>query len=167
MRRILPILLVLAAASSALAGRPSPTPSPTPTVSPSPTASPSPSATPTPSPTPSPTPTVSPSPTASPSPSPSVTPTPSPTPSPTYPPTSPTPVPTATPNPTPTPWLINVGRKGTLAFADVGALPSTPTVVTPTTAYGSMDGFPSPTPINKILGWRNFATTTQPSASGF
>jgi len=30
------------------------------------------------------------------------------------------------PEPTPTPWQMNVGRKGTLAFADLGALPAAP-----------------------------------------
>ena len=31
------------------------------------------------------------------------------------------------PDPTPTPWQVNVGRKGTIAFADLGALPAAPT----------------------------------------
>jgi hypothetical protein len=64
-----------------------------------------------------------------------------------------------------TPWPVNRARKGTLAFADLTALPSTPTVITPTTPVVSMGGFPSPTPINKLMGWRNYATTQQTGAS--
>jgi hypothetical protein len=47
--------------------------------------------------------------------------------------------------PDPTPWPVNVARKGTLAFADLTALPSTPAI---TTAQ-----------INQLMGWRNYATT--------
>jgi Tfp pilus assembly protein PilX len=64
-----------------------------------------------------------------------------------------------------TPWPVNVARKGTLAFADVTTLPSTPTAITPTTPAGSMGGFPSTTQIGKIMGWRNYATTQQPAVS--
>ena len=64
-----------------------------------------------------------------------------------------------------TPWPVNLARKGTIAFADLTSLPSTPTVITPTTLASSMGGFPSPTPINKLMGWRNYATTQQPSSS--
>ena len=53
------------------------------------------------------------------------------------------------PNPSPTPWLTNVGRKGIVAFADLTALPATPTSTVP------------PSQINSIVGWRNFATTQQ------
>jgi Putative Ig domain len=66
-----------------------------------------------------------------------------------------------------TPWPVNLARKGTLAFADLTALPSTPTAITPTTSVGSMTGFPSPTPINKMMGWRNYATTQQPTSASF
>lgn len=64
-----------------------------------------------------------------------------------------------------TPWPVNVARKGTLAFADLRTLPATPTAITPTTPVGDMGGFPSPTPINKLMGWRNYATTQQTGAS--
>src|ERR1051326_5114483 len=53
------------------------------------------------------------------------------------------------PQPTPTPWLINVGRKGTIAFADFGALPAAPTS----------------SQMNKIVGWRNYGTTKQTATS--
>ena len=49
------------------------------------------------------------------------------------------------PEPTPTPWQVNVGRKGTVAFADLGALPAAPTS----------------SQMNKIVGWRNYGTTKQ------
>src|SRR6266576_644165 len=74
------------------------------------------------------------------------------------------------PAPGSTPWPINLARKGTLAFADLTTLPSTPTVITPTTTVGSMGGFlvSGPTgPINKFMGWRNYATTQQPSSARF
>jgi len=74
------------------------------------------------------------------------------------------------PAPGTTPWPINLARKGTLAFADLTTLPSTPTVITPTTTVGSMGGFlaSGPTgPINKFMGWRNYATTQQPSSARF
>ena len=54
-------------------------------------------------------------------------------------------------NPAPTPWLVNVGRKGTVALADL-------------TALGTYA--PPQTQIDKIVGWRNYATTGQ-SFSGF
>src|SRR5262249_44406986 len=38
------------------------------------------------------------------------------------------------PAPTVTPWPVNLARKGTFGFADLSALPATPTVITPTTA---------------------------------
>jgi hypothetical protein len=68
------------------------------------------------------------------------------------------------PSPDTTPWPVNLARKGTLAFADLTALPSTPTAITPVTPVGSMGGFLGSTPINKIMGWRNYATTKQPGA---
>src|SRR5438034_6446880 len=49
------------------------------------------------------------------------------------------------PQPTPTPWQVNVGRIGTIAFADLGALPTAPTS----------------SQMNKIVGWRNYGTTKQ------
>jgi hypothetical protein len=64
-----------------------------------------------------------------------------------------------------TPWPVNLARKGTIAFADLTTLPSMPTAITPTTPVGSMGGFPSPTPINQFMGWRNYATTQQTGAS--
>jgi hypothetical protein len=54
--------------------------------------------------------------------------------------------------PLPTPAPPNVGRKGVVAFADLTALPTT----------GS--SFVSNTAINRIIGWRNFATV-QPSGT--
>jgi hypothetical protein len=71
------------------------------------------------------------------------------------------------PSPEATAWPVNLARKGTVAFADLTTIPSTPTAITPTTPVGSMGGFPSPTPINKIMGWRNYATTQQPSSASF
>jgi hypothetical protein len=71
------------------------------------------------------------------------------------------------PPPDSTPWPVNLARKGTVAFGDLTTLPSTPTVVTPTMSPSSMGGFPSPTPINKIMGWRNYATTQQSPAPFF
>jgi Putative Ig domain len=68
-------------------------------------------------------------------------------------------------SPDSTPWPVNLARKGTLAFADLTALPSTPTAITPTTSVASMGPSPSPTLINKLMGWRNYATTQQSGAS--
>jgi hypothetical protein len=56
------------------------------------------------------------------------------------------------PNPSPTPWLTNVGRKGILAFADLTALPAAPSTTFPQSQ------------INSIVGWRNYATTQQPTS---
>jgi hypothetical protein len=69
------------------------------------------------------------------------------------------------PSPGTTPWPVNLARKGTIAFADLTALPSTPTAITPTTPVGTMGGFPGTTSINKLMGWRNLATTQQTGAS--
>jgi hypothetical protein len=68
-------------------------------------------------------------------------------------------------SPDSTPWPVNRARKGNFAFADVTTLPSTPTAITPTTPAGSMGGFPTITQIDKIMGWRNYATTQQTGAS--
>src|SRR5215831_13954136 len=65
------------------------------------------------------------------------------------------------PSPDSTPWPVNLARKGTVAFADLTALPATPTVITPTTLVNSMGGFLGSTSINKLMGWRNYATTQQ------
>ncbi len=54
--------------------------------------------------------------------------------------------------PGPTPWLVNVGRKGTTAFADLAALPAAPTT---NLAQSQVD----------IVGWRNYATTQRTGAS--
>jgi Putative Ig domain len=64
-----------------------------------------------------------------------------------------------------TPWPVNRARKGTLAFADLTALPSTPTAITPTTSVGSMGNFLTSAQIDKLMGWRNYATTQQTGAS--
>jgi len=53
------------------------------------------------------------------------------------------------PEPTPTPWQVNVGRKGIIAFADLGALPAPPTS----------------SQMNKIVGWRNYGTAKQTATS--
>jgi hypothetical protein len=55
-------------------------------------------------------------------------------------------------NPAPTPWLANVGRKGTVGFADL-------------TGLGTYA--PSQTQIDNIVGWRNYATTLRPSTQTF
>jgi hypothetical protein len=60
----------------------------------------------------------------------------------------------ANPAPCPTPWLTNVGRKGILGLADLTALPDPVTTT-----------FPQPQ-IDKIAGWRNFATTQQTGSFG-
>ncbi len=53
---------------------------------------------------------------------------------------------TGCPAPSPTPWLVNVGRKGIVAFADLTALPD------PLNLW-------SQTQVDNIVGWRNYATT--------
>jgi hypothetical protein len=55
------------------------------------------------------------------------------------------------PSPGVTPWPVNLARKGTVAFADLTALPSTPVI--------------TPAQINKLMGWRNYVTTQQTSPS--
>jgi hypothetical protein len=55
-----------------------------------------------------------------------------------------------TPTPTPTPWLVNVGRKGIMAFADL-------------TAMGSYA--PPQSQVDNIVGWRNYAMTQRTGAS--
>jgi Putative Ig domain len=63
-----------------------------------------------------------------------------------------------------TPWPVNRARKGTLAFADLTALPATPTAITPTTLVSSMGNFLITAQIDKLMGWRNYATTQQTGA---
>ncbi len=57
------------------------------------------------------------------------------------------------PAPSPTPWLTNVGRKSILGFADLTALPDTPTTKL------------AQNQIDNIVGWRNWSTTKQTGAS--
>jgi Tfp pilus assembly protein PilX len=52
-----------------------------------------------------------------------------------------------------TPWPVNIARKGTVAFADLTTLPSNPAIAT--------------AQINKLMGWRNYATTQQPTSASF
>ena len=49
-----------------------------------------------------------------------------------------------------TPWPVNLARKGTVAFADLNVLPSITT-----------------SQIKKLIGWRNYATTQQPTSTSF
>ena len=53
-------------------------------------------------------------------------------------------------NPGPTPWLVNIGRKGTVGFADL-------------TGLGTYA--PPQTQIDNIVGWRNYATTQRAFAN--
>jgi type II secretory pathway pseudopilin PulG len=62
--------------------------------------------------------------------------------------------PSATCSPAPTPWLVNVGYKGIVAFADLTALPW-PSVPSPQSR------------IDNIVGWRNYAMTQRTSSSTF
>ena len=66
-----------------------------------------------------------------------------------------------------TPWPVNLARKGTLAFADLTALPSIPTAITPTTPVGNMGNFLTATPINQLMVWRNYATTQHKTGESF
>jgi hypothetical protein len=59
-------------------------------------------------------------------------------------------------NPSPTPWLVNVGRKGIMAFVDLTALPTSNAVPAPT--------FP-PFQVDNIVGWRNYAMTQRTGAN--
>jgi hypothetical protein len=54
------------------------------------------------------------------------------------------------PNPSATPWLVNVGRKGTVGFADLTALG----------AYA-----PPQSQVDNIVGWRNYAMTQRTSSN--
>lgn len=58
------------------------------------------------------------------------------------------------PTPTATPWLVNVGRKGIVAFADLTALPAAPSTSLPQNQ------------VDNIVGWRNYAMT-QRTFTGF
>ena len=53
-------------------------------------------------------------------------------------------------NPAPTPWLTNIGRKGTVGFADLTGL----------STYA-----PPQTQVDNIVGWRNYATTLRTGAT--
>ena len=61
--------------------------------------------------------------------------------------------PSATCSPAPTPWLVNVGYKGIVAFADLTALP-----------WPSASPSPS-SRIDNIVGWRNYAMTQRSGAN--
>jgi Tfp pilus assembly protein PilX len=67
---------------------------------------------------------------------------------------SPTPGAVTIPSPSPS-RTVYPSRRGTIAFADLTALPLTPGGITP-----------NPTTISKIVGWRNYATTTVPVTGG-
>ena len=69
---------------------------------------------------------------------------------------SPTPGAVPTVSPSGTNRTFYVSRKGTVAFADLTALPLTSGGVTP-----------SPTTISRIVGWRNYATATVPAGQTF
>jgi hypothetical protein len=56
-------------------------------------------------------------------------------------------------SPQTTPWPVNLARKGTFAFADLTTLPSTPALRTDQ--------------VNQLMGWRNYATTQQPTSASF
>jgi hypothetical protein len=57
-------------------------------------------------------------------------------------------------SPSPTPWLVNVGRKGILAFADLAALSAAANTNLPQSQ------------VDNIVGWRNYAMT-QRTGSNF
>jgi len=67
---------------------------------------------------------------------------------------SPTPGAVTIPSPSPS-RTIYPSRRGTIAFADLTVLPLTPGGITP-----------NPTTISKIVGWRNYSTTTVPVTGG-
>jgi hypothetical protein len=56
-------------------------------------------------------------------------------------------------SPSPTPWLVNVGRKGIVTFADLTALPAAPSTFFPQSQ------------IDNIVGWRNYAMTQRAGAN--
>jgi hypothetical protein len=60
--------------------------------------------------------------------------------------------PSSTCSPAPTPWLVNVGRKGITAFADL-------------TALGQYA--PPPSQVDRIVGWRNYATAQRTPPANF
>ena len=70
----------------------------------------------------------------------------------------------ATPAAAATPGLLDtdVGRKGNVAFADLTALPTSPTVITSSTVTPT--SWHSASATNDIVGWRNYATV-QPMGS--
>jgi len=56
-------------------------------------------------------------------------------------------------SPSPTPWLVNVGRKGISAFADLSALSAAASTNLPQAQ------------VDNIVGWRNYAMTQRTSAN--
>jgi hypothetical protein len=56
-------------------------------------------------------------------------------------------------SPSPTPWLVNVGRKGILGFADLSALPASGSTNLPQFQ------------VDNIVGWRNYAMTQRIGAN--
>jgi hypothetical protein len=56
-------------------------------------------------------------------------------------------------SPAPTPWLVNVGRKGIVAFADLSALPASASTNLPQSQ------------VDNIVGWRNYAMTQRTGAN--
>jgi hypothetical protein len=70
----------------------------------------------------------------------------------------------ATPAAAATPGIPNtaIGRKGNVAFADLTALPTSPSVITSST--GTPSNWHSASATNDIVGWRNYATV-QPTGS--
>lgn len=58
----------------------------------------------------------------------------------------------------------DVGRKGSVAFADLTGLPTSPTVITPTTSTPASSSWHSASATNDIVGWRNYASV-QPAGS--
>ncbi|MEY2493714.1 MAG: hypothetical protein QOJ45_206 [Verrucomicrobiota bacterium] len=52
----------------------------------------------------------------------------------------------------------DVGRKGSVAFADLTGLPTSPTVITASTSTPGSSGWHSASATNDIVGWRNYAS---------
>src|SRR5437870_3023152 len=157
MRRILPFLIVFAAAFAALAA-PSPNPPRSPTPSPTPTASPSPTATH--NPTPTPTATFTPTPTA--------TFTPTPTPTATYTPT-PTPTPRPSPTPTATPTPCNnapVITSPLTANGEIGIAFSYRITATNTTSQTNYTATPLPPGLSRGTGGNRNLISGTPTTSG-
>jgi hypothetical protein len=56
-------------------------------------------------------------------------------------------------SPSPTPWLVNVGRKGIVGFADLSAVPASGSTNLPQSQ------------VDNIVGWRNYAMTQRTGAN--